>query len=420
MKKVTALLVAVVLGASVVGCTKPSPSPSPTPSPTPSVAPSATPSPSPSASTSPSPEASPSGSPEASPSGSPEASPSGSPEASPSGSPEASPSGSPEVSPSASASTVKVSEGAPLKLGVAAIASLEKSADVTADKEGLAQADINIATVLVDDKGVIVDCIIDSVQSKVSFDKSGKVTYDLKKPVLTKIELGTDYGMGKASGIKKEWDEQITAFSEYVVGKTASEVKGIKLTDKKAPDVAELSASVTMSVDGYMAVIEKAVANAKDIGSKGGDVLGLGIETNAAKSTNATADKAGLAQADCTFVATTTDKDGKITAAVLDGIQGNVNFDASGKITSDLKKAPQTKNELGAAYGMAKVSSIGKEWNEQAGLISMAIVGRTVEEMKGISLNEKGAPADAELAASVTISVKDFITVIEESVNGIK
>ena len=74
-----------------------------------------------------------------------------------------------------------------------------------------------------------------------------------------------------------------------------------------------------------------------------------------------------------------------------------------------------TKNQLGDAYGMKKASGIGKEWNEQAAAFCEYVTGKTVEEVTGIALTEKGAPADADLAASVTVSVGDFLTLIEKA-----
>ena len=65
------------------------------------------------------------------------------------------------------------------------------------------------------------------------------------------------HGMKGFSGIGKEWNEQAAAFAEYVTGKTAEEVAGIALTETTAPAEADLASSVTISVGGFMALIEK-------------------------------------------------------------------------------------------------------------------------------------------------------------------
>jgi hypothetical protein len=119
---------------------------------------------------------------------------------------------------------------------------------------------------------------------------------------------------------------------------------------------------------------------------------------------------------DSTVVGVLIDKDGKILKCQIDQAQTKVNFNAQGKITTPLNTKFQTKQEIGAGYGMKTASSIQKEWFEEANAFAAYVVGKTVDEVKGIALNEEGAPADAELASSVTISVGSFIAAIEKAV----
>ena len=63
--------------------------------------------------------------------------------------------------------------------------------------------------------------------------------------------------MKPASPIGKEWNEQVISFAQYVTGKTAEEVAGTALTETTAPAEADLASSVTISVGGFMALIEK-------------------------------------------------------------------------------------------------------------------------------------------------------------------
>lgn len=104
-----------------------------------------------------------------------------------------------------------------------------------------------------------------------------------------------------------------------------------------------------------------------------------------------------------------------ITSMVIDAVQANVNFNAAGTITTDLAAAQPSKNELGADYGMGKVSSIGKEWDEQAAAFASYVTGKTVAEATGIAVTEEGNAGDADLAASVTIGVGDFLTLVEKA-----
>jgi hypothetical protein len=304
------------------------------------------------------------------------------------------------------------------KTGLAVITSTGSSKDATADDEGLAQVDSTIVAVLVGEDGKILDCAIDSAQTKINFSVEGKITTDLATEFQTKQELGTNYGLAGKSGIGKEWSEQADAFADYVVGKTLEEVKGIALTEG-APADADLTSSVTIHVTDFINGVEKAVNNAKSLGANAGDKLGLAVTTNIAKSTDA-GESDGVAQAYSNYSVVTTDKDGKITSCVIDASQSDVNFSTTGVITSDLTVAPQTKQELGTAYGLASKSGIGKEWFEQADALANYVVGKTAEEVKGIAVTEEGVPSDADLASSVTIHIGDYTAVIDKAVANAK
>ena len=71
---------------------------------------------------------------------------------------------------------------------------------------------------------------------------------------------------------------------------------------------------------------------------------------------------------------------------------------------------------MGKDYGMGETSSIGKEWNEQADAFADYVTGKTVEEIKGIAVNEEGVPTGEDLTSSVTVHVTDFIKAIEKAV----
>ena len=267
---------------------------------------------------------------------------------------------------------VEEPSGDAVKTGLAVVTSAEKSKDA-GEADGQAEVNSVVVAVTVDDAGKIVKCSIDTAQTKIAFSADGKVVTPLDTVFVAKQELGADYGMAKASSIGKEWNEQANALADYVLGKTVAEVKGIAVTEDGVPTDADLAASVTMKIKGYVAAIEKAVANAQNLGASADDKLGLGIVTSIAKSKDA-GDEDGLAQAYSYYTATTFDANGVITSSIIDASQTNVNFSKEGKITSDTKAAFQTKEELGDAYGMKKASGIGKEWNEQANYFAKYIV----------------------------------------------
>ncbi|HNZ82938.1 MAG: hypothetical protein KBA50_01735 [Sedimentibacter sp.] len=308
-----------------------------------------------------------------------------------------------------------LAEGA-VKTGLAVVSSVEKSKDA-GEKDGAAQTDSVIVAVTVDKEGKIVQTVIDTAQTKIAFSNEGKVLTDLQTVFKSKQELKEEYGLGKASSIDKEWYEQANALAQYVAGKTVEEVKAIAVDESGVPTEVDLVSSVTIKINPYKEAIEKAVANAENLGADASDKLGLGVVTTIAKSKDATADKEGLAQAYSTYAVATFDADGKVTSSIIDASQANVNFDASGKITTDLSVAPITKVELGEDYGMKKASAIGKEWYEQADAFAAYVVGKTVEEIKGIAVDESGHATDEDLVSSVTVGIEDFQSIFEKAYN---
>lgn len=307
-----------------------------------------------------------------------------------------------------------------LRTGLAMVTDISKSANASADTEGTAQADVTIAAVTVDADGKIVQCVIDSAQTKVGISADGKITTDLASEFQSKQELGEDYGMKKASAIGKEWNEQADAFAAYCEGKTIDEVNGIAVTEEGAAADEELTATCTIHIGGLQAVVAKAVANATELGAQTGDKLGLGVTTNISKSTDASAEGDGSAVPYTTVTAVTVGADGKITSAVIDAVQAKISFDTTGKITADTAAEISSKNELGDAYGMKSASSIGKEWNEQAAAYAQYAVGKTLEEVNGTAVTDEGVPSDADLAASVTVHIADFNTIITKAVSNAK
>ncbi len=333
----------------------------------------------------------------------------GSPTATPSATPSTTPSVTPSVTPSATPSDTTA-----VKTGLSISASVADSKDASADKDGVAKSEMTLVAVTVDDNGVIDSCVIDIFESKISFDATGKLTTDPATQFPTKNELGDEYGMKKASPIGKEWNEQAAALAEYAVGKTVDELMGLPVNEKGAPTDADLVSSVTISVGGYLAGIQEAVNNATHLGAQKGDKLALTSDANMKKSKDATAEKDGLAQAYTYFAAVTLQGD-TVTSCYIDSVQANVNFNASGVITSDLTAAVPSKNQLGDEYGMKKASAIGKEWNEQAAAFSAYATGKTVSEITGMALNDKGGPADPDVASSVTIGISSLQTLIAKA-----
>ena len=131
-----------------------------------------------------------------------------------------------------------------------------------------AQVDTTMAATAFDSDGNVAGAQIDVAQIRVAFDEEGQITTDLEEEVRTKVELGDDYGMVGASGIDAEWYEQMEALEDWMVGKSVDEITGMEVKEvdeshQNVPDVEELTSSVTITVESYLAVVEEAADNAK-------------------------------------------------------------------------------------------------------------------------------------------------------------
>ncbi|CRZ35313.1 hypothetical protein DFR55_1414 [Herbinix hemicellulosilytica] len=303
-----------------------------------------------------------------------------------------------------------------VKTGLAVVTTATSSKDATAESDGLAQVDSTAVAVLVDSKGVIQNCAIDVIQTRFNFNAAGEITTELDKTFVSKKELGDAYDMRKASPIGKEWYEQAEALEKYVIGKTLDQVKGIAIDDHGYVTDEDLASSVTINIASIISAIEKAVNNAKDLGAKAGDKLGLGLISGAQASgtKNASAEGDGSVTAYTHYGVITLDKNGKITSSIIDASQSKVFFNAEGKITSDLTGPFETKIELGDRYNMRSASGIGKEWFEQSEAFCNYMKGKKVADITGLAL-DGGKATDKDLVSSVTITITDFLTVVDKA-----
>ena len=307
-----------------------------------------------------------------------------------------------------------LAEGA-LKTGLVISTSLKKSASATAEAAGKADYDVTMVAVLVDDNGIIHDCIIDGIASSVEFDSTGAITTDLSAGPQTKNELGENYGMVAWGGAIAEWDAQAKALADYAVGKTVEELKSGAVSESGyAPEGSDLATQATIYLGGYVSAIEAAVSNAQHLGAQAGDTLKMAAITGIGDSKAADAENAGNAQLNVDVTALTMNGE-TITSCVIDSVQAKVAFDATGTITSDVSAPVATKNELGENYGMVAWGGAIAEWNEQAASFAAYVTGKTAEEVAGIAITEATKPADADLAASVTISIIGFMNLIAKA-----
>ena len=267
-----------------------------------------------------------------------------------------------------------------------------------------------MAAVSVDDEGVITDCVIDGISSDVTI---ADVKEGWTQEVKTKNELGDSYGMVAWGGAKFEWYQQAKNFANYVKGKTAQQVKGIAVSESGKPADSDLAASVTITIGDFMEVVQSAVANAQFRGADSADELVLAA-TPVLSGTAAAADAKGNVQLDMDVTALTR-KDGVITSCTIDAVQAKVEFDGESKVTIDLTAGFKTKNELGDSYGMVAWAGAKAEWYQQAESFAGYVKGKTAGQVAGIAVSDSGKPGDADLSASVTISIGGFQALIQKA-----
>ena len=313
------------------------------------------------------------------------------------------------------------------KLGLGVVVSTASS------KEGNAQVDATIATVVTDAEGKIVLCRIDVAQNKMAIT-DGAV--DTAKTFETKMELGSRYGMeGKVdndgNGVMLEWDAQAKAFESYVVGKTGAEVAALQTQEagghQIAVDTALLEAGCSMQITDFMAAVAKACADEQGMAFKavpGTFTLGVAAKTAAADSKAATAEADGLvamySDIACAVVA-----DGKVIATLNDAIQPKINITVAGVPTAQEFKG--TKRELKEGYNMAAYGAPNveggtvKEWYVQSAAFSSYVLGKTAAEIAGMETKEVNAHQisveQALLDAGCTMQITGICAVVAQAAN---
>lgn len=311
-------------------------------------------------------------------------------------------------------------DAAKVKVGLGAHVDMTyASKDATAEKEGTAQADLHVAAVTIDAEGKIVAVEVDSIQMKATFDTTGAVVAGTEQAFQTKKELKEEYGMKGVSASKGviaeggEWYEQAANFEKFVVGKTAAEVEAL-LGEDGYPTDDTLKTGCTIKVNGLVPAVVRAIkdAEANNFEAASTDKLALGLVGETAKAEFT--EGAGASQAYANFVAVTSDAEGKITNCVLDSVQANFTWDATGKITSDLNAEPTTKHDLKEGYNM-KGASAGKgviaggaEWYEQADKFMSYVVGMTADQVAAIAVDEAGYVTDETLKTGCTMKITAY------------
>lgn len=290
------------------------------------------------------------------------------------------------------------------------------SVSTNSTKDGHAQVDATVATVVLDADGKIVACRLDCAQNKMDVE-DGEV--NTEATFETKRELRERYNMVAFSDATREWFEQAEAFEAYVVGKTADEVENMETKEHNGHNVTvddTLFASCSIDITAFKAAVVKACRDEKGqtFTAAGTFTLGLAAISDASESTSVTDDEDAVVKMYTEFGATVVGEDGKIIAAITDMIQPQIKMDEDGKVTDIVFKG--TKRELGADYGMVAYGNAIAEWDAQAQAFANYTVGKTAEEVAAIEtkVNDHGysVPADETLLASCTMQVTGMMAVL--------
>ncbi len=257
------------------------------------------------------------------------------------------------------------------------------------DEKG--QVNTTMCTLALDADGKIVSVYFDVAQH----------TFGANDEVRTKREKKEDYNMKGASGLGKEWYEQVQDMEAFFVGKTVDEIKGYEYVEANghtdvAAEGSDLAAVCTMSMTDFLAALVEANTNAEAVTGAEKVVVG---ETNTVKDN----------EVDTTVTALALDKDGKIVWA-------NVDVQQTKPDTTEFRSKLEKKED----YNMKGASPIGKEWYEQAAGLEEYLVGKTLADVKAIELGEANGHTDvpvegSDLAAVCTISLTDVMSALEEA-----
>lgn len=289
-----------------------------------------------------------------------------------------------------------------VKIGLSIDAKNTNSVSASGETNGEIQYDVAMTAVAVDDEGVIRGCLIDNIAVSVPIDASGKILSNIIAEVPTEREILAGQTSNSA---QSEWNESADTLAEYAVGKTVEELKNGTFESAK-----DAETGATMANLG-VAHIKAAVQNARFLGAQGGDELRMAALPSLSASVEATSEQLGTAQLDADIAVIAMNGE-TITACWIDSVQAQTDFDAEGRIVSALSERIQTKNELGEAYGLKAFGGSQYEWNEQAAAFAAYVTGKTAAETAGIAVNERTAPVDADLSATVTIAIRGFKNLI--------
>lgn len=286
--------------------------------------------------------------------------------------------------------------------------------DATEEAQGAGESVSVAAAVLVDDNGKIVKCVIDSADNTVNYGTDGVASVPAN--FRSKLEMGNDYGMAaygtdlNGDGVVLEWYDQIAAFCNACIGKTADEVAALVVNGYGTDEVQ--TAGCTMAVADFVNAVVKAMANVTESSAIADDTLQIGVLTSA-DATDATEEADGSVELETTYVAAAVSANGKVSAMATDCYAATFTFTTEGVSTTDTTADVKTKREIGDNYGMVAYGAdlngdgVVLEWYAQADAFDSACVGLTSSEIAALAVNGYGV--ESVQTAGCTIAIADFV-----------
>lgn len=112
------------------------------------------------------------------------------------------------------------------KVGTASYTHTNDSYGYTEGRNGRGAVSTTLVAAVFDNNGQIVRISIDEVETNVGFDQTGQLADFTPGEVKSKKELGDAYGMKAASGIGKEWYQQVESLEKWLEGKKVNTIIG--------------------------------------------------------------------------------------------------------------------------------------------------------------------------------------------------
>ncbi len=314
----------------------------------------------------------------------------------------------PATTPENSTETNETVTNVTYKAGLGVSASLTGT-DATED-DGYVKVMASLASVVLDQDGRFVYAQLDALEQNGYFNSDGEFIVDSSTPVLSKDELGSDYGMSDISGISKEWFEQADAFEEFLIGKTLEEAMAVELNETGAPTSSDLVSSVSISVSDFLVAVDKAVNNAVEVNEASAYKTAISLYVT---GSNASQETEGKVEISITSALVGLTEDEVIVFSLIDTAQNYGYYSNTGVYNTETSVVMPTKKEKGEEYGMAEYSGISKEWDQQVIAFEEYTVGKTVGEVVS-SMGEDTKTTDADLISSTTISISPFVEVFNK------